>query len=124
MVPSEIRRSLSHRMSCLGVAANVLAEYSGVNKGQISTWLNGKSDLSLEKATALHSWLTKLENVHRSSYPIPVDFADVGRIRTILNRYPDGNLKIKIEDSVATSFLAGYFVLAGDGYVREETVNA
>ena len=45
---SAIKQKIQSEMQISGISINALAKSSGVSKSQISRWLSGKSDLTIE----------------------------------------------------------------------------
>jgi hypothetical protein len=77
-------------MARLGLTQTMLSAYCGIPVSKLSPWFQGTRDISNLEVEKIHRTIDDLRKLEQAAQPWPISFADVSRIKELLERLRNG----------------------------------
>src|SRR5260370_24109602 len=100
-------------MDALGVSANVLSNFSGVNPSQLSQWFKNKINLTFRNTQILNDRMRMLEELAAAAAPLPLNWYNTEMILALGDKLRQGKIKIRVTDEDSVLMAGGMNALAG-----------
>lgn len=93
-IPSEIRENLPKRLAALNLSISDLADFSGISRPVISSFLSGAKNISFADSQQLERVTQELERVQAMAGPIPINFRDKKGVRALIQQIAEGHFPL------------------------------